>query len=49
MIRQLQRVFYKTARLLGDIDAARRGKLGQRLVRRAARRTMYRTFRRLFR
>lgn len=34
-LRQLQRTLYLASRLTGDISAARRGRLGRRLVRRA--------------
>lgn len=40
---------YRLARLLGDVEAARKGRLGRRLVRRAAWRTAGRVLRRLFR
>jgi hypothetical protein len=34
---------YKTQRFMGDVDAARRGRLGRRLVRRSITRRVFRS------
>ncbi|SDH72931.1 hypothetical protein SAMN05192534_11052 [Alteribacillus persepolensis] len=47
-IHQLRRILYKTARILGDINAAKRGTMGKRIARRAAGRQTGKLLRRLF-
>lgn len=42
-------LLYRLARLLGDVSAARRGRIGRRIARRAAGRATGRLLRRLFR
>jgi hypothetical protein len=37
-----RRALRRTERVLGDVDAARRGRLGRRIVRRKAYRTLFR-------
>lgn len=44
----IRSMLYKLARLLGDINAVRRGKVGQRIARRAAGKITGRMFRRWF-
>ena len=41
-------LLYKLARLLGDVNAVRRGRVGRRVARRAAGRATGRGLRRLF-
>lgn len=43
--RQLQRWLYFGQRTIGDWNAAKQGRLGKRLVRRAATRTVFRVLR----
>lgn len=44
-LRDVQRISYLVSRAAGDADAARRGKLGQRLARRYVTRTVFQLFR----
>jgi hypothetical protein len=44
-LEQLRRAMYFGQRGIGDYEAAERGRLGRRLVRRAATRTLFRMFR----
>lgn len=48
-IASLRALLYALARLLGDVQAVRRGTVGRRLVRRAAGKLTGRMFRRIFR
>lgn len=48
-IGSIRNVFYLLARLLGDVNAARRGRLGKRIGRRFVGRSMGRWLGRLFR
>lgn len=41
MLKQIQRTSYLKSRTAGDLDAARRGKLGKRLVRRSVTRRAF--------
>jgi hypothetical protein len=43
--RRAQRDLYLAQRTMGDIDAAQRGKLGKRLLRRSLTRSLFRLFR----
>lgn len=45
---KIRSVLYKTARVLGDVNAVKRGKVGKRLARRAAGRMTGRGLGRLF-
>jgi hypothetical protein len=45
----LRRLLYKLARLLGDVNAVRRGRVGQRVARRTSGRVTGRVLRRLLR
>lgn len=45
----LRNSLYRVARLLGDVNAVQRGKVPQRMVRRATYRSTYRLLRRLTR
>lgn len=47
-ISKLRSLLYGTARVLGDFQAARRGRIGQRIVRRVAGRATGRLLGRLF-
>ncbi len=47
-IGKIRSVLYKTARLLGDVNAVKRGTVGKRLARRAAGRATGRGLGRLF-
>lgn len=49
MINKTRSVLYKTARVLGDINAVLRGKITQRLERRVAGKVVGRLFNKLFR
>jgi len=44
----MRSLLYLIARILGDIEAARKGRLGKRIARRAAGRVTGRLLRRLF-
>lgn len=47
-INNLRRIFYMIARILGDVNAAKKGRLGKRVARRAAGRSTGKVLRRLF-
>lgn len=42
---KFRRTLYFTQRTMGDVDAARRGRLGKRLIRRSLTRSIFRLFR----
>lgn len=44
-VTQVRRALYKTQRAVGDVQAAQRGTLVKRVVRRQATRTLFRLFR----
>lgn len=46
-ISKIRSLLYKTARLFGDVEAARKGRLGERLVRRYAGRMASRLMRKI--
>jgi len=46
---RLRSILYILARLLGDVNAVKKGKVGQRIARRAAWKITGRALRRLFR
>ncbi|GAB4150161.1 MAG: hypothetical protein Fur0015_14290 [Ignavibacteriales bacterium] len=48
-INSIRNVLYKVAKILGDINAINKGKITERVVRRAAGRTSGRLLQRLFR
>ena len=43
----LRSSLYKVARIMGDVNAAKKGKVGKRIARRAAGKTTSRTLRKL--
>ncbi|MFB5664280.1 hypothetical protein [Alteribacillus sp. HJP-4] len=45
---KIRRILYRTSRILGDVNAVKRGTIGERLARRAAGRTTGRLLRKLF-
>lgn len=47
-INKVRKGLYKTARILGDVNAVKKGKVGKRLVRRAAGKQTGKALRRLF-
>lgn len=47
-INKIRSLLYKTASLLGDFQAVQKGKLGQRLIRKAAGRTFGKLMNKLF-
>ncbi|NLN18706.1 MAG: hypothetical protein GX162_05425 [Firmicutes bacterium] len=47
-INKTRRFLYQMARLLGDVNAVKQGKVGKRIVRRAAGRATGRAMRKLF-
>jgi hypothetical protein len=47
-INKVRSVLYKTAAILGDVQAVRRRRVGRRIARRAAGRLTGRLFRRIF-
>lgn len=47
-INKFRRGLYKTARILGDVNAVKKGKVGKRIARRAAGKATGKTLRRLF-
>lgn len=44
-LKKTQRTAYRVSRTAGDVSAAKRGKLGKRIVRRKATRAAFRLFR----
>lgn len=48
-INSIRNMLYKTAKILGDINAVQKGKIGERIVRRAAGRTSGQLLQKLFR
>jgi hypothetical protein len=47
-INSIRNILYKTAKILGDINAVQKGKIGERIVRRAAGRASGRLLQKLF-
>ncbi|MCL6495396.1 MAG: hypothetical protein K6T54_11545 [Ignavibacterium sp.] len=52
-INKIRTILYLLAKILGDVNAVQKGKIGQRIVRRAAGRTtgllLHKIFRKIFR
>ena len=47
-INKFRRGLYKTARILGDVNAVKKGKVGKRIARRTAGKATGKTLRKLF-
>jgi len=48
-INSIRNILYKTAKILGDINAVQKGEIGERIVRRAAGKTSGQLLQKLFR